>query len=310
MTMKIAIVHNFYSTLTPSGENEMVLQQCSALSGAGYEVRLFSRDNDQFLDSRLGRIRAAWTTATGIGRYPLKEINSFKPSIVLTNNLFPNIGSTWISEVNAPVISIVHNYRNFCANGTFFRDGARCFDCTLKTPLEGIKNSCYKRSSLLTLPLTVSQFRRLHNQHEFEQYSYFIAISEGSKAILVESGLPSDKTFVVPNFIEDLSVYPNLEARVEKRRWIAAGRLTEEKGFVNLVNQWPDQYNLDIVGNGPLYNELNYLIEKRTNIKLLGQMKRDDFLSILPRYSGAIHPSLWPEFSLSLIHISEPTRPY
>jgi glycosyltransferase involved in cell wall biosynthesis len=293
--MKIALVHNFYSSRVPSGENQMVRQQYEALHKSGHDVRLFSFDNDVSIKSFLDRLQAAFTTITAYGKSPQKEIYSFCPDIILVNNLFPNIGSRWIKNSLIPVVAILHNYRYFCATGLNFRNNKQCFDCSDISPLEGLKNKCYRNSFLATLPLTIAQIRREHFYNELQNFDQFIALSEGSRDKLVSAGLPGEKTTVIPNFIQDFTENEKVHRPINNGRWISVGRLSVDKGFVNLIENWPDGYELDIVGDGPEMQELVKRTERKTNIRLLGQLDREVILKNLSEYSGAIHPSLWLE---------------
>ena len=293
--MKIALVHNFYSSRVPSGENQMVRQQYEALHRSGHDVRLFSFDNDVSLKSFFDRLQAAFTTSTAYGKSPQKEIYSFCPDIILVNNLFPNIGSRWIKNSLIPVVAILHNYRYFCATGLNFRNNKQCFDCSDISPLEGLKNKCYRNSFLATLPLTIAQIRREHFYNELQNFDQFIALSEGSRDKLVSVGLPGEKTTVIPNFIQDFTENKKVHRPINNGRWISVGRLSVDKGFVNLIENWPDGYELDIVGDGPEMQELVKRTDNKTNIRLLGQLDREVILKNLSEYSGAIHPSLWLE---------------
>ena len=293
--MRIALIHNFYSSRVPSGENLMVQQQFEALLESGHEVRLFSFSNDVSLNGSLNKLQAAFITATAFGKFPQEEIDSYCPDIILVNNLFPNVGSRWIRKSRIPVVGILHNYRYFCATGLNFRDNKQCFDCSNISPLEGLRHKCYRNSFLATLPLTIAQFRREYLYNELNEFDFFIALSDGAKDKLVSAGLSDEKTTVIPNFIEDFARNEILQSQTKNGRWICVGRISIDKGFLNLVENWPDDYNLDIVGDGPEMHELKMRIEHKSNICVLGQLDREVILNTLSEYSGAIHPSLWPE---------------
>jgi glycosyltransferase involved in cell wall biosynthesis len=273
----------------------MVQQQFEALLESGHEVRLFSFSNDVSLNGSLNKLQAAFITATAFGKFPQEEIDSYCPDIILVNNLFPNVGSRWIRKSRIPVVGILHNYRYFCATGLNFRDNKQCFDCSNISPLEGLRHKCYRNSFLATLPLTIAQFRREYLYNELNEFDFFIALSDGAKDKLVSAGLSDEKTTVIPNFIEDFARNEILQSQTKNGRWICVGRISIDKGFLNLVENWPDDYNLDIVGDGPEMHELKMRIEHKSNICVLGQLDREVILNTLSEYSGAIHPSLWPE---------------
>jgi glycosyltransferase involved in cell wall biosynthesis len=273
----------------------MVRAQIHALTEYGHDVHLVSRDSDTALQSHVEKLRAAARVAFGFGISPIEELLEIDPEIVIVNNLFPNYATSWINQVNVPKIYVLHNYRLFCATGLNFRDGQQCFDCTDKSPISGLIHSCYRNSRVATLPLTIAQIRRPFINNEIRDCDRFVSLSDGAKSALISQGLPADKISVIPNFIELSAPSPLLDQTARNGRWVAAGRLSREKGFLNLVENWPDTQFLDIIGSGPDQDVLEGKLKGRTNIRLLGHLPREQVLASLPEYSGAIHPSLWQE---------------
>lgn len=293
--MRIAVVHSAYSTPFPSGENSMVRMQVDALAEAGHEVVLFSSENDFASQGATYILSSAFRVATGLGNSPIQSIRSFNPEIVLVNNLFPNYGSSWLRKLDVPKVAILHNFRYTCAGGFNYRDGHQCFDCANSSPLSGLRHKCYRGSAFATLPLTVGQIRRNHIVDELTYFSKIVCISSAARDSLVQQGFAPGNLMVVPNFINRNSEIIS-RSKVEKNgKWIATGRLSQEKGFLNLVKSWPSQKELDIVGDGPEFEDLQIEIGSRKNIRLTGQMDRHSLLESLPFYLGAIHPSLWIE---------------
>jgi hypothetical protein len=47
IAVRIAMVHSFYSSSQPSGENTVVLNEVDALRRAGHEVALFAAHTDE-----------------------------------------------------------------------------------------------------------------------------------------------------------------------------------------------------------------------------------------------------------------------
>ena len=290
--MRIAVVHSFYSSRATSGENFVVQAQVKALRAGGHEVELIGAETDLLENALLYKVKSAFTVATGIGIDPLVQLGNFQPDITLVHNLFPNFGSSWMSKWNGPIVRVLHNFRLFCANGLFFRDGHLCFDCVEKSPVRGLLHGCYRDSSIATLPLTVAQVRREISNVEINQPSGYFALSQVAADTLIKAGLPSERVFIVPNFIEDFWGSDPLPLGERNGRWVAVGRLTREKGFYDLVKNWPDQYELDIIGDGPDFNAIEGMAKERANIQLLGRMEKNELLNHLPNYDGAILPSL------------------
>lgn len=91
--IRIAMVHSFYSSRQPSGENAVVRAEVNALRRAGYEVELFAAHTDELEGDLLYPVKAAWRVATGRGRNPLKAIKDFSPDVVHVHNLLSNVGA-------------------------------------------------------------------------------------------------------------------------------------------------------------------------------------------------------------------------
>src|SRR5687767_806164 len=103
--MKIAIVHNFHTDSTPSGEDLVVAAEAEALTAVGVDVKIVGLDNDRMAEKRLHLPLAAFTTATGHGLSPLELLGDFKPDVIHVHNLFPYFGRTWASNLATPIVS-------------------------------------------------------------------------------------------------------------------------------------------------------------------------------------------------------------
>lgn len=293
--MRIAVVHSFYSSSSSSGENVVVEAQVGVLRESGHEVMLIALETDELSRSKTYNINSAMNVALGTGRSPLKELQRFQPDVTIVHNLHPNFGTRWLSRWNGPIVRVLHNFRLFCANGIFFRDGNPCHNCVTVNPLQSLRYACYKNSRLATLPLTIAQIRRSFGPSELEDPSLYIALSESAKIHLINAGLNPSRIQVVPNFVKDHFKDSISTSRTSNGKWIAVGRLESEKGFHELVKAWPAGVELDIVGSGSLMNELSEAVCSRSEIRLLGRMDRSVLLASLPNYLGAVIPSLWYE---------------
>jgi glycosyltransferase involved in cell wall biosynthesis len=295
--MKVAVVHSFYSAQNSSGENNAVLSQVDLLRKAGHEVELFKAETDELNSNFSYKIRTALKVALGYGLTPTRNLKKFKPDVVLVHNLFPNFGSNWMRQWSGPMIRVLHNYRLFCANGIFFRDGKICFDCVTKSPFQSVINSCYRETRVATLPLFVAQLRRRAGKPELNAQSMYVALSGRASEILIRSGLEQLQVRVIENFIEDFSAKWRSVEKKRENRWVAVGRITREKGFLNLVKNWPSDIYLDIIGDGPDLDEVKAIAQKNEKIEFLGQLEKRVIQEKLFSYQGAIYPSIWSEVS-------------
>lgn len=287
--MKIAIVHSFYSSKTPSGENTVVKMQIDALRRAGHEVELFDVHTDDLSKTPGYALRAAWNVLSGAGRNPLEDLSDFGPDIVHVHNLFPNYSTKWLSKWEGPVIATVHNYRPVCAAGTLFRDGHTCTECPSRGQISAVIHGCYKNSRLATIPLAVRNAGGVNSDGLLRRSDSVIFLSERSRRQYAEFGYEPLQNFVVPNFVETQSQ----ASKSSDERWAFVGRLSDEKGILPLLESWPSDKALDIYGDGPLRAQVATLATG--NISWHGPVSRAQVLEMLPQKQGLVIPSVCAE---------------
>lgn len=289
--MRIALVHSFYNRSVPSGENRVVEDQARALIEAGHDVQIVSRETDQLVGPLYG-IRSAVRVATGQGANPLDALRQLKPDIVHIHNLFPNFGTRWIADWGGPVVHTVHNYRAVCSNGLLYRSGAVCVECPQEDGTRALKHRCYRGSLAATLPLWIS--RPGYRARVLQGVDAVITTSDKSDLILKQSLDFPLETEIIPNF--GATDHAEAGVPVEPRFWIAAGRFTHEKGFLELVRDWPMNERLVLVGDGPLSEEIHETVRRSENvIDVLGSLPIEDFRNKLGQAFGFVFPSRWFE---------------
>lgn len=255
--MRIALVHSFYRSEAPSGENVVVLRQAEALERAGHDVLLVNRHSDEGSRAPGYSVKSALSVATGFGPSPLVELRQFNPDIVHVHNLFPNFGERWLDSWDGPVVVTLHNFRPMCASALLFRDGQVCTLCPDGERWASIKYACYRNSRAATLPLAIHNAGGIARNRLIRRADRIIVLSERSRAAYLTAGDGTLRTkfVVIPNGIDDRRAGP----RPRPRHWAFVGRLSAEKGIKELVNAWPDSELLRIVGDGPLTEEIRSL---------------------------------------------------
>lgn len=287
--MRIAVVHSFYSSAQPSGENTVVLDQVAALRSAGHEVQLLARETDQVSGGPLYPLTSALTAASGVGPNPSAQLDILQPDIVHLHNTFPNWGSGWTRQWSSRLVTTVHNFRPVCASATLFRDDHDCSDCLSRSVIPAIRHRCYRDSAVATAPVALGArpggpLRRMLTR------SAEVVVLNPYAQTLYERVLGRDVR-LVPNFVPG-----SLPGQAKKPRgWLFVGRLTEEKGIRLLISDWPTGERLDVIGTGPLDAEVRQLSRDREDIRVLGAMSRADVVSGLSSYEGIVVPSLWRE---------------
>jgi glycosyltransferase involved in cell wall biosynthesis len=284
--MRIAIVHSFYRSSVPSGENAVVLDQVDALRERGHVVHLVRRDTDDEVSDRLYPLKAASRVLTGLGPSPLEELESFRPDVVHVHNLFPGFGTNWLDRWHGRLVATLHNFRSICANGLLFRGGAQCFECPDGSYSAAVRHACYHDSRVATLPLAVRNARGIDRNALLRRADTVICLSEAAAAVFLGYGLGPGKTVVIPNGIP---VPPMKVASVRSSRWLAAGRFTPEKGFLELVREWPTTYGLDLIGQGDEEESIKAIAG--SSIRVLPLLPRAELLDKLAGYQGLVFPS-------------------
>ena len=238
--MRIALVHSYYSSRQPSGENVVVDTQAAALSEAGHEVRVVARRTDAEERRSLHSVRAAWTVATGVGADPTEELRAFRPDVVHVHNLFPNFGTSWLARWDGPVVATLHNFRPDVRS----RDAsARWLDVHARArtahPASALRHGCYRGSRIATLPLAVAQRSGPAEHPVVRRADMLMTLSSEWAATYERYGVDHDRIRVVPNFVRD----PRrglADSTGEADGWLFVGRMTSEKGLVELLRVWPD----------------------------------------------------------------------
>jgi glycosyltransferase involved in cell wall biosynthesis len=295
--MRIALVHSFYSSPRPSGENQVVLAQFDALREAGHQVLLVGRYTDRARQERGYLVRAGLGVATGFGPDPTTDLRKFSPDVVHVHNLFPNFGTRWLSRWEGPLVATLHNFRPLCANGLLYRDGHDCTLCPDGNRLASLRYGCYRDSRIATLPLSLRNGRGLTHDAVIKRANRIIVLSERSRAVYEGYGLLPGEISLVPNFVT--SVNASVRSAPVHERWIAVGRLNAEKGFVELLQAWPRGVPLDIVGDGSLRAQVE--VSASPGVRILGTMSNAKLRLALPNYTGLVFPSRWMEGAIPLV---------
>lgn len=296
--MRVALVHDFHAGDTPSGENEVMEAEATALQGAGVDVRVAAVRNDDLAIRPLHRLQAAATVATGVGISPLRLLEGFRPDVIHVHSLFPYLGRQWLRRTGAPVVTTAHNYRAVCANGYLFRDGEVCTLCPDGRRWSGVRYGCY-RSRLATVPLAWAGRRGAAKDGLIAAAAKVLVLSERSRKVLSDAGVDEAKLRRDWHFLPD-RLDPGADAE-HHGPWLVVGRLSPEKGIDRLVAEWPAGERLRIVGDGPLRRSLERAAAGKA-IDFAGRMARADVMSEMRQAFGLVVPSRWYE-TFGLVYI-------
>lgn len=294
--MRILSIHNKYQIR--GGEDESRESEERLLREMGHEVEVYEDSNDRI--PALGAVEMACRTVWSTEAYNIvkQKLMGNTCDVVHVQNFFPLISPAVYYAAKAegvPVIQTLRNYRLFCLNGLFFRDGKVCEDCMGKAiPYPGVLHSCY-RGSLAATGVTATMLTVHRAMQTWKQMvDVYIALSEFARQKFIQGGLPAQKIVVKPNF-----VYPD-PGLGEGRGGYAlfVGRLSVEKGLDTLLGAWKQLGKgipLKIVGDGPLASEVGEAAEKFPQVEWLGRRPIAEVYALMGEAMVLIFPSKWYE---------------
>lgn len=289
--MRIALVHSFYRSAVPSGENTAVLLQQKALAEAGHEVLVVADRSDRLARDPVSQLRAGFRIATNIGRSPLDELNNFRPDLVHVHNVFPSWTEAWFENINAPVVKTVHNFRSFCAAGTLTREGNYCDLCPVSGSYHSVRHACYQGSALRTIPLAVAS-RKSSISRRFKGLAGMVFLTQQTKQMFEQFGAEVPLSAVIPNFVGATEPHDGKRQRVARKDsyWLFSGRLSEEKGIEELISAWPEGKRLLVAGSGPLEQKCRELGHNK-DILFAGHLSQDALKNVIRGAIATLIPS-------------------
>lgn len=282
--MRILLVHNFYGSEAPSGENRVFESERRLLAERGNDVFEYVRHSDQIrAQGALGVVKGALSVPWN--PWSISEIRrciaGYRPDVVHVHNTFPLISPGVFHAVKeVPKVLTLHNFRIFCPAGIPMRDGRVCTECIdRRSSWPSLMHGCYRDSRIATLPLAFSVALRRHVHTWDSHVDAFISLTEFQRNLMVTGGLPRRLIHVKPNFYAGNPRCVEWEAR--RHSVVFVGRLTAEKGVENLVRAWikwgPESPELRLVGDGELRMRLESLAKQHpcVPIRFLGQVTPD-----------------------------------
>jgi glycosyltransferase involved in cell wall biosynthesis len=285
----ILLLHNRYRAA--GGEERAVSDLAALLARRGHEVEVLERSSQG-----LGRGKAAVGLLSG-GVEPgeiARAVSRRGARVVHAHNIHPLLGWRALAaarSAGARTLLHLHNFRLFCAIGIAYRDGAPCFRCRRGTTLPGLRLRC--RGSL---PEAAVYAAALHRQQPrlFEHVDQFVAVSDALAARLRDLGLPASLTATLPNFLPDEEFAAESNAGAGEFA-LAAGRLTEEKGFdTAIAAARAVGAPLLIAGAGPDEARLRALAAG-ADVRFAGRLPAPELAVLRTRAAVLLAPSRWEE---------------
>ncbi|MBI4729857.1 MAG: glycosyltransferase family 4 protein [Acidobacteria bacterium] len=297
MALTVLLVHDYYRSASPSGENRCFEDERDLLARAGHHVVTYTRANDEIVARsfaerlRLG-VETVWSRRT------LRDLRALLrrrlPDVAHFQNTFPLISPSAYAacrEAGVPVVQSVHNFRVVCPNAQLFRDGGPCEDCVGR-PVAwlGVARRCYRGG--LAPSGTVAAMLAVHRARSTwtRDVDLFIAPSAFAAAKLVEGGLPAERVAVKPNF-----VHPDPgPGRHGGGFALFVGRLGEEKGVRALLaacERLRGTLPMVVAGDGPLAPLVARAAERGV-VRWTGALGREEVARLMGEATLAVVQSI------------------
>lgn len=291
------MAHNRYREAQPSGENTIVDAEIAQLTAAGVEVLPFLRSSDEIPSmskpaKALLPISPIWAPKA---QHDLDRLLvEHRPDVLHLHNPYPLL-SPWVVRTahrrGVPVVQTVHNYRQVCSSGLYFRDGVICQDCRGRAlGVPAIVHRCYRdsraQSALMATTLAV-------HRPTWRSVDRFIALTTAVADHLRDYGIPDERIVVKPNAVPD----PGTAAPVGDG-FLFMGRLSPEKGLDLLLAAWRRHPvgalgPLRIAGDGELRPLAEAAAAERPDVRYLGQLDRQGVRAALADSAVVLATSTW-----------------
>ena len=270
------MAHNRYRSAQPSGENRIVDADIEQLTAAGVEVIPFLRSSDDIpalpaASKALLPVSPLWNPAAQ--RELAALIREHRPDVLHLHNPYPLL-SPWVVRTahrhGLPVVHTVHNYRQVCASGIYFRDGRICHDCRDRwLGVPAVIHRCYRGSVPQSAVMAVALAA---HRPTWRSVDRFVALTTAIADHLVSYGVAAERIVVKPNAIPDPGPPPPLGSG-----FLFAARLAPEKGLRLLLDAWrrhPDGSlgPLRIAGDGVERPLAEHAAATRTDVAYLGPL--------------------------------------
>ena len=288
-SQNILIVHNAYQYR--GGEDSVVDAEFKLLQSRGHAVLGYFRHNNEIAQqSKLALLKETYWSSRTMADFS-KLIDEFRPDVIHVHNTFPLISPSlyWAAaRAGIPLVQTLHNFRLMCPQAMLLREGKVCEDCLGKLPWRGAVRGCYHGSKVQSTVLAgmVTVHRAIGTwQNKITRY---IALNEFCRGKFIEGGLPAERIFIKPNFVD----FEAPEAG-DRDGFLFVGRLSSEKGVDILVRAVKaiQSISLRVAGPGPESGVLQGV----DGIFPLGSLTMDSVRAEMSKAMALILPSIWYE---------------
>lgn len=293
--MKVFLAHNHYQQ--PGGEDRSFAAEAALLEEKGHTVIRHTVHNDEIKDMPRWKVARSTVWNPEAYRTVASLLRREQPDVAHFNNTFPLLSPSVYYAARAagvPTVQTLRNFRLFCLNGYFYRDGNVCMDCLGSTgPLPGVAHACYRSSHLESLGVAALQTTHRLAGTWTTMVDRYIALTPSARTLFVDAGLPADRIDLKPNFLRN----PMPPGSGDGGYALFVGRLSPEKGVELMLEAWTelgDRLPLRVVGDGPLADRVRRAAAPG-RIEAVGRVSPERVQALMGEATMLIFPSLWYE---------------
>lgn len=295
------MAHAYYRQ--PGGEDRSFETERDLLRDEGIKVITYTAENEELVDLSppLAAARTVWNRRAH--REIAQLVEKERPEVVHFQNTFPSLSPSVYYAARgrgAAVVQTLRNYRLWCLNGMFYRDGDTCELCRGRTVAwPGVAYACYRSSrpaSAVTATM-LSAHRALGTWDD--AVDRYIVLTEFARRRL-RGAVPDGRMMVKPN-----CVHPDPGPGEGAGGFaLYAGRLSPEKGITTMLDAWRDHHPglpLKIAGDGPLRTDVENAAQAG-DVEYLGHLPHVQLMEVIQDAAVQIFPSeVYEAFPRSIV---------
>ena len=161
-------------------------------------------------------------------------------------------------------------------------------------------HSCYRGSKVATIPLAVATRNRGQHDPLLNRADALISPAPRNRdAYAAARPDLTPKLHVVPDFAPDPGPNPPPEPG---RPWLYVGRLSPEKGIVDLLRAWPQRNALIVAGSGPDDARARRAAAGK-DVTFLGQQTPAEVQRLLRESRALVFPSMVREGGIAMTYV-------
>ena len=161
-------------------------------------------------------------------------------------------------------------------------------DCVTSTNLQAVRHACYRQSRLQTIPLVLQQRSPRSLVHLMNHCDRVLLPGEPMQDTF--RGLGIRNTQVLHNPVPRTDSEPGSSPLTNE--WLFVGRISPEKGLVDLLHIWPRDESLTVVGDGPERQAAEKVAsERQLTVRFLGQRDSQEVGQLMSESLSLIFPS-------------------